>query len=181
VHRHSLKPDPKYPQAQSCVAFLRFHRVELKSLIPKPYDFEPTTFGEHVRKRRLILGLTQAEVATQLGVNEYTVGNWENDETKPVLGFLKRVIAFLGYDPEPPKPQTVAEHLKAKRRELGWSQKETARHLGVDPCTWSSWESGGTIMALAHRRLVARFLGLSEAVVYAGMKKRWSDSHQIEV
>jgi hypothetical protein len=45
-------------------------RVHLKSLIPRPYDFEPTTFGEHVRKRRLMLGLTEAELAMEPGVNE---------------------------------------------------------------------------------------------------------------
>jgi DNA-binding XRE family transcriptional regulator len=116
-------------------------------------------------------------MATQLGVNEWTVGNWENDETKPVLRFIPRIISFLGYDPEPPNPRTVAEGLKAKRRELGWSQKEAARHFRVDPCTWSSWECGGTIMALAHRRLVATYLGLPEAEVYAAMKKRWNNSY----
>ncbi len=35
----------------------------------------PTTLGMHLRKRRLFLGLTQVEMATQLGVNELTVGN----------------------------------------------------------------------------------------------------------
>ncbi len=84
-------------------------RVRLKSLIPKPYDFEPTTFGDHLRKRRLILGLTQAEMATQLGVNEWTVGNWENDATKPVLRFIPAIIRFLGYDPEAPQPGAIAD------------------------------------------------------------------------
>jgi len=132
--------------------------VQLKSLIPKPYDFEPTTIGDHLRKRRLILGLTQAEMATQLRVNEWTVGNWENDETRPVLRFIPRIIEFLGYDPEPPNPQTIAEQLKARRRELGWSQKEGARHLGVDPSTWASWEAGGAILMSRHRKLVDDFV-----------------------
>ena len=105
-----------------------------------------------------MLGLTQDELATQLGVNPWTVGNWEIDETKPILRFIPRIIELLGYDPEPPNPVTIADRLKAKRRELGWSQREAARHLGVDPSTWSSWEAGGTIMALEDRRLVAGFL-----------------------
>ena len=133
--------------------------MPLKSLIHKPYDFEPTTIGEHIRKRRLILGLTQEDLATQLGVNSWTVGNWENDETKPVLRFIQRILELLGYAPEPPNPVTIAERLKAKRRELGWSQKEAARYLGVDPSTWSSWECGDRMLAIEHRRWVANFLG----------------------
>lgn len=162
---------------QGCVAFLLFHRVQLKSLIPKPYDFEPTTIGDHLRKRRLILGLTQAEMATQLGVNEWTVGNWENDETRPVLRFIPAIIQFLGYDPEPPNPVTVAEHLKAKRRELGWSQKEAARHLGVDPATWSSWEAGGTILLLGHRVAVARLVSYPKARLDEEMRETWCARH----
>lgn len=33
-------------------------------------------------------------------------------------------------------------------------------------------------MVKGHRRMVARFLGLPEAGVYADMRKRWNDSHQ---
>ena len=117
-------------------------------------------------------------MATQLGVGEWTVGNWENDETKPILRFIPRIISFLGYNPDLPNPTTTAEHLKSKRRALGWSQKQAARHLGVDPDTWSNWECGGAIMALAHRRLVAAHLGLSEGGVYAAMKKRWNYLHR---
>lgn len=62
-------------------------------------------------------------MATQLGVNEWTVGNWESGQTKPVLRFIPAIIRFLGYDPEPPSPTMIAEHLKAKRRDLGWSDQ----------------------------------------------------------
>ncbi|MBK7169047.1 MAG: XRE family transcriptional regulator [Gammaproteobacteria bacterium] len=102
-------------------------------------------------------------MATQLGVGEWTVGNWENDETKPILRFIPRIISFLGYNPDLPNPTTTAEHLKSKRRALGWSQKQAARHLGVDPDTWSNWECGGAIRANVHQRRVADFLGLSES------------------
>jgi transcriptional regulator with XRE-family HTH domain len=61
--------------------------------------------------------------------------------------------------------------LLAKRRELGWTQKVAARNLGVDPCTWSSWEYGGTIMMRKHRRVVASFLGAAEEIVNEIMGK----------
>ncbi len=82
-------------------------------------------------------------MATQLGVGEWTVGNWENDETKPILRFIPRIISFLGYNPDLPNPTTTAEHLKSKRRALGWSQKQAARHLGVDPAA-TAFESSNS-------------------------------------
>lgn len=117
-------------------------------------------------------------MATQLGVNEWTVGNWETGQTNPVLRFVPAIIRFLGYDPEPPQQKTIAEHLKAKRRELGWSQKDAARHLGVDPSTWSSWERGGTIMALAHRKCVATFIDMPESEIRSLMRMRWGTVHR---
>ena len=57
-----------------------FVRVRLKSLIRKPYDFEPQSLGEHIRRRRLMLSLTQEETAEGLGVNTWTVLNWETGQ-----------------------------------------------------------------------------------------------------
>jgi transcriptional regulator with XRE-family HTH domain len=40
--------------------------------------------------------------------------------------------ALLGYDPFP-EPGSVSERLLAKRRAMGWSIREAAAELGVDP------------------------------------------------
>jgi DNA-binding XRE family transcriptional regulator len=125
-----------------------------------------------------MLGMQQKEVAPLLEVTSETVCNWENNNSKPKIQHIPILINFLGYDPEPSNPSTIAEHLAAKRRELGWNQRAAAKHLGVDPCTWSSWENGGTIMAIAHRRLVALFLGLPEADVWIEMKRKWNSQHR---
>ncbi len=66
----------------------------------------------------------------------------------------------LGYDPFS-HPENLSQHLLAKRREMGWSIKEAARALGVDPGTWSKWERGQTILYRQHRELVARIIDLS--------------------
>lgn len=144
---------------------------------PKETDFEPRTVGEHIKKKRLELGITQKEAGERMGVTQFTVINWEYDLRKPAIHHVPAICQFLGYDPEPPAPKTLPERLAAKRRELGWTQKDAARKLGVDPCTWSDWERGGTIMATAHRRLVAQFLGLPEDEIHSTMRKRWNDSH----
>jgi hypothetical protein len=43
---------------------------------PKGYPINPQVIGEHIRKRRLDLGLLQIEVALQISVTESTVWNW---------------------------------------------------------------------------------------------------------
>ena len=133
--------------------------------------------GEHIKKKRLELGLTQKGASARLGVTLFTVINWENNLRKPRIRQVPAVCAFLGYDPEPPNPRTLPEYLRAKRRQLGWGQRELADHLGVDRCTVTSWELGGTILKRSQRITVARFLGLPEAELVTAMGERWNASH----
>ncbi len=150
--------------------------IHFKALKPKETDFYPHTVGDHVRKRRLELKLTQKAVAKLLGVSPFSVLNWEKHGMTPPTTSMGRVIEFLGYDPIP-CGETVAERIRAKRRQMGWSQRELAAALGVDPCTVKDWEAGRTIMVKAHRALIARLLGLPEGELHAAMRKRWNDAH----
>jgi transcriptional regulator with XRE-family HTH domain len=151
--------------------------IKLKSLKPKETDFEPHTLGEHLRKRRLELNLTQKEVADQLGVNPWTILNWEKGHTEPPMASIPAIARFLGYDPFP-QPETLSQHLLAKRRAMGWSIKEAARELGVDPASWGNWERGQMILYRQHRTLVARLLDLSADALDQEMASRWNRSHE---
>ena len=109
-------------------------------------DFAPASLGEHIKKKRLELGLSQRQVATHLRVNPFTVANWEKGYCKPRIAVLPAVLEFLGYDPEPvTKPQSFPERLSAARRQRGWSKKRAARELGIDEGTLASWERGDTV------------------------------------
>jgi transcriptional regulator with XRE-family HTH domain len=90
---------------------------------------------------------------------------------------MPALLQFLGYDPLP-EPKTLPERLIAKRRAVGWSIREVAQKLGVDPGTWRDWERGGVILYRDHRILVARLLGLPEREVDQDMGWRWNRSHQ---
>lgn len=151
--------------------------TKLKYLIPKPYDFDPKTLGEHVLKRRLFLKLSQPQLAKLLDVSPETILNWELSYRKPSINHIGKLIQFLGYDPALSSPSSIAELLLTKRRELGWTQKVAAKNLGVDPCTWSSWECGGTIKARRHRRLVSEFLKMDNETVHEIMRKQWNGRH----
>jgi len=76
--------------------------VCLKSLKKKPFDFEPQTLGEQIKKRRLELGLTQKDVGKILGATSFTILNWEKGKTKPLPTLVPMIILFLGYDPAQP-------------------------------------------------------------------------------
>ena len=119
--------------------------------------------------------MKQIEVAELFNVTHFTVGNWENGHAEPKFFQTPILIKFLGYDPVNHNPNSIADLLLLKRRELGWTQKVSARNLGVDPCTWSSWECGGTIMTHKHRRLIASFLGIAEGKIIENMKNGIND------
>ncbi len=99
--------------------------------------------GEHVRKRRGELKLSQREAGRLLGVTSFTVLNWEKGKTEPPIAALPAILRFLGYNPFP-EPANLPERLLAIRRQMGWSIKEAARHLGMDERTWGDWERGTT-------------------------------------
>jgi len=137
---------------------LPYVQIRRKSLIQKAWDFEPQTLGEHIRRRRLMLAITQEEAAALLGVNAWTVHNWETGQRKPEIRFIPALVGFLGYDPEPVDEGTLAGRLVARRRLLGLSQREAARSLQIDPGTWAGWELGARIAREAHRKGVEGFL-----------------------
>lgn len=105
----------------------------------RAYPTELRTIGDHVRKRRLDLGLLQREVALRIGVDKTTVFNWEAGTATPNLRAIPGVIRFLGYDPTE-TGSTLGEQLRAARRRHGLSHQDVARRLGVDPSTILDWE-----------------------------------------
>jgi transcriptional regulator with XRE-family HTH domain len=65
------------------------------------YPKELKTLGDHIRKRRLDLGLFQRQVAEQIGVDETTIWNWECHKSSPQVHNISAVVRYLGYDPLP--------------------------------------------------------------------------------
>src|SRR5262249_16941851 len=120
-------------------------RVTLRGQTPRPgYPEEPVTIGQHLKRRRLDLGLRQKDVAEQLGVNQKTYENWEQEKYEPEGRFFPAIIRFLGYDPSP-APVSMPDRIRAARRRAGISQRELARRLGLDPATVWAWEAGAVV------------------------------------
>jgi transcriptional regulator with XRE-family HTH domain len=139
------------------VAFLQCIPVRLKGLKSKETDFEPQTLGEHLKKRRLILKLYQREVAERLGVDEFTVLNWEKGKTEPPTRAFPAILTFLGYNPLP-KPETLSGRLQAARRLNGWTSRDAGQAVGVNGSTWDEWEQRGYIPKARYRLKVEAIL-----------------------
>jgi len=122
---------------------LPFCHAELRAPKPKPSAYPKTinTLGDHIRTRRLDLGLLQQEVGGRIGVDGSTITNWEHNATVPVIRYIPAIIQFLGYDPFPPT-NSFTERLIVTRKALGLSQQKMAVKLGVDPATLQGWETG---------------------------------------
>ena len=103
------------------------------------------------------LGLLQKDVAAILDVSSASVFHWETGVHEPAIRFWPKIIDLLGDDPTPP-PKTVAEGLKAARRQLGCSQKALARRLKVDPTSVRDWEKGRTVRFYRCRKLIKNLL-----------------------
>lgn len=65
------------------------------------YPAEPVTLGQHLRKRRMDLGLLQKDVARRIGSCVASVWLWESDRAEPELKWMPAILDFLGYDPGP--------------------------------------------------------------------------------
>lgn len=79
---------------------LPIRRLSLRVPLPRPaYPTEPRTIGEHLKRRRLDLGLTQREAADALSANVATLYTWEKNRKEPDRRHLPGIIRFLGYDP----------------------------------------------------------------------------------
>ena len=113
--------------------------------------------GDHIRRKRLDLGLRQRTLAKQLGVRMETVANWELGKAKPLVRHMAGLIQFLGYDPVRVK-DSLPGRLQAARRRLGLTQAEVAARLGLDEGTVLDLERGRRKVSWRTRRAAARLL-----------------------
>lgn len=120
---------------------LPFCSITLKAQKPTKLPTVLNTIGDHIKKRRLELGLYQRQVAEIIGVDECTVTNWEKNRTNPMLWTLPNIIEFLGYDPPVGEANSLGGHLLRYRKSRGITQKRLAKLIGIDAATLGRLEA----------------------------------------
>lgn len=63
--------------------------------VKKPLVVEQPQIGKLIRALRLEAGLTQEQLAAQLGVTHSSVGRWENGRSKPSPLAMQKVDGML--------------------------------------------------------------------------------------
>jgi transcriptional regulator with XRE-family HTH domain len=129
------------------------HTLHGRRKVPEKVE----TVGDHLRRRRLELGLLQRQVAAQLGVAQGTIYNWEKNRSQPRSPHMPAVVKFLGQVPEA-ATDDWAVRLVQCRKAMGLSQKAAARQMGVVQCTLLRWERGEREPEEEYATLAERFL-----------------------
>lgn len=118
----------------------------------RDYPEAPRTLGEHLKRRRLDLGLRQRDVAAELGVTAQTVRNWESGKHQPPVRAIPGIHAVLRFCPFNPT-WTFGQRLRAAREAQGLSRRRAAALVGVDAATIARVER--SVRGMARRSLAA--------------------------
>lgn len=113
---------------------LRFERTYPRPDLQK-YHKNPKTIGDHIRKRRMDLGLSQSKLGRIFSVSKDCVTNWENGRNTPHISFYPRIISFLEYNPFLGDKTTLGNAIFAYRCENGMSAKSLGAAIGIRGCT----------------------------------------------
>lgn len=79
-------------------------------------------------------------VGKALGVNESSVGKWENNKKQPDVISAKKIINFMGYSPFKNNSYTLGEQLYHARLITGKTQTQVASIIGSTGATVSRLE-----------------------------------------
>ena len=74
---------------------LRFIPAIIEFLGYWPYDTPADNLGQQIVHTRTRLGLSQKELARNLGVAPSTLGRWEQNKGQPLMKHRERLMAFL--------------------------------------------------------------------------------------
>ena len=137
---------PRTRRDRGLVTFAKYPKYILSLprpvILPKGYPSLPQTIGEHIRKKRLDLGLKQKDVAEIIGVTESTIWNWEHGR-EPEIRHYPKIIEFLGYVPfEIPDNADPLNRLNRFRLLNGFSYKRLSELTGIDETQLSEWIRG---------------------------------------
>lgn len=125
-----------------CHFIIRTTRTALRyrKLFRKGFMLKSVTLGQHLRAKRLLLNLTQKQVAMRLNTLREHYERWERDEVAPTASFWPRLIDFIGGYPF--SVETSAELVLKARRMLGLSQYAFGRKVQAIAEDVRKWEHG---------------------------------------
>ena len=113
-------------------------------------DLPEDTFGQRLKKLRLLKGLSQYELGNQIGMQHSMIGSYELDEFYPTLDSIKKLGKVLntnilcneGYSKFLLNSSTFKDKLFKWRIENNLTKREAAKLLGISERGYAGWEEG---------------------------------------
>ena len=127
-----------------------------------------------IKRRRLMLGMSQTSLAHAVGCNIHSVHKWENGVNPPSLRILPKLAKALHVTemellypsddeyPESKLNEKVVQEIKRLRLSRKITQEEFAEKVGVTWSTVARWETGEVAPAIKYLPKFAEILGVSE-------------------
>ncbi len=108
-------------------------------------------YGERIRELRIAKGLTQQEVADQLGKSLSAYKLYETGVNEPGIQTLHKLSSLLGASVDylienyaVPVKNSFGERIKACRIGKGYTQSGLGKLIGAQQNTLAAWEQGRT-------------------------------------
>jgi len=117
-----------------------------------------TTLGDHIRKRRLDLGLSQGQAAQKLDIKKESIHRWERNYNQPETRHIPKIYDFLGYCPYQ-RYTLLCQKIRLWRESLGLTQKEMAEQAKIDESMLAGWERGFHKPTVKSKKTLAVYYG----------------------
>lgn len=98
-----------------------------------------SSFGKKLRECRELKGVSQSEVAKQLGTNHSIIGKYERDEVKPTIDVVKKLASVLN---------TTVGYLLGETQEQNFLKDPTMLKRLNDISTFTKQEQEHILFAL---------------------------------
>lgn len=149
-----------------------------------PMSKEPTTIGQHLRRKRVQLKLHQAQVAKRLEVSTRTLSLWECDQIYPTWEYQPRIISFLGSNPfinpalgdskgnetydvaslVSKDTASILARIEKVRVQMKKSRSQFSEELGISAKTIWGWKTGKRSPSHLLRKRIEKFLGYASSL-----------------
>ena len=124
-------------------------------------DLPENTFGQRLKKLRLLKGLSQYELGNQIGMQHSMIGSYERDEFYPTLDSIKKLGKVLntnilcneGYSKFLLNSSTFKDKLFKWRIENNLAKREASKLLGISERGYSGWEEGAIMSIKTYHKI----------------------------
>lgn len=112
-----------------------------------------TTFSVRLKSLRKDRGLTQQEVAGQIGIKQNSYSDWEVGKNEPSLENIVKLVQIFNTTTDYlitgrtdvivlTRCELFGHRLRELRKQANLTQQEIADKIGVNRVTYTNWEKG---------------------------------------